>query len=108
MEAIGAPLTEAARVTRLLAYATEAVDTHAPMAPEVVANEAAVVLAGFLFDQLTIGRGPVDREKAGELEITYRRPLRGGYDDALRRSGAHAILAPHRRPNATTVREDDS
>ena len=71
---------------RLLAYATEAVTRHAPNAPDVAHNEAAIRLAGYLFDMPNAGRG-------------------AGYADALRNSGAAAILLPHRIHRAGSTGE---
>ena len=68
---------ETAEVTRLLAYATEAVTKHAPNAPDVAHNEAARRVAGYLFDQPEAGRGM-------------------SYANALRSSGAARILLPYR------------
>ena len=75
---------ETAEATRLLQYATEAVTKHAPAAPDAVHDEAAIRLAGYLFDQPTAGRGT-------------------GYADALRHSGARAILLPYRFHRAGSV-----
>ena len=68
---------EIAEATRLLAYTAEAVNRHAPSAPDVVQNEAAIRLAGYLFDAPNAGRG---------LSFAH----------ALRNSGAAAILLPYR------------
>ena len=68
---------EVAESVRLLEYATSAVERHAPDAPDVVQNEAAIRLAGYMFDQPFAGRGAT-------------------YADALRNSGAAAILLPYR------------
>ena len=67
---------ETAEATRLLAYATEAVEQWAPMAPFVVQNEAVIRLASQMFDQPTA--------------------TRGAYANALRNSGAARILMPYR------------
>ena len=74
---LGDTTDETAEATRLLAYATEAVTKHTPAAPDATANEAAIRLAGYLFDQPNAGRGVM-------------------YANALRNSGAAAILLPHR------------
>ena len=68
---------ETAEVTRLLAYATEAVTQHAPDASETAMNEAVRRLAGYLFDQPEAGRGMA-------------------YANALRSSGAARMLLPYR------------
>ena len=72
---------EIAEATRLLSHATAAVARHLgdayEAAPEAVVNEAAIRLAGYLFDQPNAGRGMM-------------------YADALRSSGAAMILLPFR------------
>ena len=68
---------ELAQATRLLAYATEAVEKHAPEAPETVQNEAAIRIAGYLYDAPMSSRG-------------------AGYAAVLRNSGAAGILLPYR------------
>ena len=72
--------------TRLLAYATTAVEKHAPGedVPVTIQNEAVVRLSGYLFDQPTAGRG-------------------AAYANALRNSGAAAILSPYRIHRAGSV-----
>ena len=83
---LGDSTEETAEATRLLAFATAAVTKHAPDAPDVVLNEAAVRLAAYLFDMPNAGRG-------------------AGYADAVRNSGAAAILLPYRvhRAGSTAV-----
>ena len=54
---LGDSAEETAEATRLLAYATEAVEQWAPMAPFVVQNEAVIRLAAQMFDQPTATRG---------------------------------------------------
>ena len=68
---------ETAEVTRLLAYATEAIEQHAPDASETAMNEAVRRLGGYLFDQPEAARGD-------------------GYANALRNSGASRTLLPYR------------
>ena len=68
---------ETAEATRLLSYATEAVTKHASDAPGVAHNEAAIRLAGYLFDQPFASRGQA-------------------YSSALVNSGASSILLPYR------------
>ena len=65
---LGSSAEETDQATRLLAYVATAVTKHAPDAPDVVQNEAAIRLAGYLFDQPNAGGGV-------------------GYADALRNSG---------------------
>ena len=75
---------ETNEVTRLLAVATELVTNHAPDAPDAVANEAVVRLAGYLFDQ----------------------PFAPGterYANAFRNSGAASLLVRYRVRRAKNV-----
>ena len=81
---LGDSTEETAEVTRLLAYATEAVTKHVPTAPDAVHNEAVVRLAGYLFDSPFAGR-------------------RAEFANALRNSGAAAILLPYRIHRAGRV-----
>ena len=74
---LGDSAEETAEVTRLLAYATEAVTQHAPRASDTAHNEAARRLGGFLFDQPEAGRGM-------------------SYANAMRSSGAARMLLPYR------------
>ena len=74
---LGDSAEETAEVTRLLAYATEAVTQHAPSASETAMNEAVRRLSGYLFDQPEAGRGMA-------------------YANALRNSGAQRMLLPYR------------
>ena len=80
---LGSTAEEAAEVERLLSYATAAVVKHAPDAPDVVQNEAAIRLAGYLFDMPNAGRG-------------------AAFADTIRNSGALAIMAPYRTHRAGT------
>ena len=75
---LGDTAAELAEVTRLLAYATEAVTTWAPLAPDLAQTEACIRLAAYQFDRPTAGRG-------------------AGWSNALRNSGAGAILASFRQ-----------
>ena len=74
---LGDSAEEHAEVERLLTYATEAIEQHAPEATETAMNEAVRRLAGFLFDQPEAGRGDA-------------------YANALRNSGAQRMLLPYR------------
>ena len=71
-------------VTRLLGVASALVSVYAPNAPDAIANEAAVRLAGYLFDQPTA-------------------PARSSHANALRNSGAAALLASWRVQRATPL-----
>ena len=75
---------EMAQVARLLAYGTAAVEKHVPDAPDAIQNEAVIRLSGYLFDQPNAGRGST-------------------YANALRNSGAAAILMPYRVHRAGSV-----
>ena len=77
---------ENVEVARLLVYATEAVTKHVPTAPDVVHDRAAIVLAAWLYDQPTVGRGEA-------------------FAGALRKSGAAAILLPYRIIGAKSTGE---
>ena len=77
---------ELAEATRLHAYASEAVTKHAPAAPDAVHNEAAVRLAGYIYDMPFAGRGD-------------------SYANALRNSGAARMLLPYRMHNVGSTRD---
>ena len=83
---LGTTDAETAQGTRLLAYATEAVQKYAPGedVPVTIQNEAVVRLSGYLFDSPPASRG-------------------AAYANALRNSGAAAILAPYRVHRAGSV-----
>ena len=69
---------ETAEATRLLAYVTEAINHHAnDTSPDVVSNEGARRLAGYLYDMPESARG-------------------AGYSNVMRNSGASRILLPYR------------
>ena len=78
---LGDSAEEVAEATRLLAYVTEAITRHLAdaydTAPAAIVNEAAIRLAGYLFDQPNAGRGL-------------------SFANAGRNSGAWAILLPFR------------
>ena len=73
---LGDSTEEAAEITRLLAYASEAAENYSPEAPEATQNEAVIRLAAQMFDQATASRG--------------------AYANAMRNSGAARILMPYR------------
>ena len=87
---LGDSTEEVAEATRLLTYVTEAISRHLgdayEAAPEAVVNEAAIRLAGFLFDQPNAGRGL-------------------SFANAGRNSGAWAILLPFRVHRAGSTGE---
>ena len=74
---VGDSAEETVEVTRLLAYTTVEVERHAPDAPDVVHNEAAIRLAGYYFDQPNASSHT-------------------SYSNAMRNSGAGRILLPYR------------
>ena len=82
---LGDSAEELTEITRLHAYATEAVEQYAPEAPETTANEAVVRLAAQMFDQPTA--------------------TRGAYSNALRNSGAARILMPYRIHRAGSTQD---
>ena len=83
---VGQSTLEQEQVTRLLAYASDAVILHAPGADDTAHNEAVVRLAGYLFDQPPVTRGE-------------------GYSNALRSSGAARMLLPYRIHRAGSTSE---
>ena len=83
---MGRTQSELDEVDALLEYAIEAVTKHAPDAPDVAHNEAAYRLAGYVFD----------------------RPFASGdtrFSNALRNSGAAAVLLPYREHRAGSTGE---
>ena len=86
---LGDTTAEVEQGTRLLAYATAAVEKHVPEnLPPAIANEACVRLAGYLFDQPFSSRGAV-------------------FSNAGRNSGAWSILLPYRIHRAGSVADVD-
>ena len=70
---LGDTAEETAQATRLLTTATELVTKHAPDAPDAIQNEAAIRVAGYLFDMPQAAQG-------------------SGFGDVLRTAGALALL----------------
>ena len=89
---LGSTAEETAEATRLLAFASVAVERHLGAAfattPDAIANEAVVRYCGYLFDQPLAGRG-------------------AAYADALRNSGALQIMASWRVHRAGSTGEAD-
>ena len=87
---LGDSVEEVAEATRLLAYVSEAILRHLgdayEAAPEAIVNEAAIRLAGYLFDQPNAGRGL-------------------SFANAGRNSGAWAMLLPYRVHRAGSTGE---
>ena len=85
---LGDSAEEVAESTRLLAFATEAISRHLgdayEGAPEAVVNEAAIRLAGYLYDQPNAGRGLA-------------------FANAGRNSGCWTMLLPYRVHRAGTT-----
>lgn len=77
---------EVAETNRIHKYAVEAVENHAPGAPDASKSEAIVRLGAYLLDQPTATRGDM-------------------YASAGRNSGAWSILLPYRVRRAGTVGE---
>ena len=77
---VGSTAEETAEVTRILAYATEAIEQHLGAAyattPDTVLNESAVRLSGYLYDSPTVSG-------------------RDGFAFAMRNSGAGRMLLPY-------------
>ena len=87
---IGSSAEETAQATRLLAYAAGVISRHLGTAnddaPEAVVNEAAIRLAGYLYDQPTAAGG-------------------ASFANGLRNSSAAAMLLAYRVHRAGSVRE---
>ena len=81
---VGDSAEETAEVSRILTFASTAVQKFAPVAPDAVHNEAAVRLSGYLFDSPTAARG-------------------AAFANALTNSGAAAALLPYRVHRAGLV-----
>ena len=83
---LGTTAEETTEVTRLLAYATEAVNRNTPSAPDAIHGEAVIRLAAWLLDAPT-----------SSANVSHA--------DALRSSGAAAILLPWRIHRAGSTAE---
>ena len=82
---------ETAQATRLLTSATATVERRAPDAPGAIQNEAAIRVAGYLYDQPTAG-------------------MAERYGNAWRNSGAASLVFPwavHRGGSTAEVIEDE-
>ena len=86
---LGTSQAETDEASRLLAYVYAAVPREAPDAPAVVSNEAAIRLAAYLYDQPTTSQGD---------QVA----------NALRFSGAKALLLPYRVHRAGNVSVDSA
>ena len=74
---LGDTAEERALATRLLKTAKIVVEKQAPRAPTAIKDEACIRLAAYWYDQPNAGRG-------------------AGYANALRNSGALALVSPYR------------
>ena len=83
-QAVGVDSTTA---TRLLAVATELVTRYAPVAPQAIANEAAIRAAGWLAEQPAAA---ISGETEGDIRTSYAPTMQS----ALRHSGGMALLSP--------------
>ena len=87
---LGTSQEETEQVTRLLAYATEAISRHLGSAyadtPEAIVDEAAIRMSGYLWDQPYASRGST-------------------YANTIQNSGAGAMLLPYRIHRAGSVSE---
>ena len=87
---LGDSAEETAEALRLLAFTTEAISRHLgasyEAAPQVIVNESAIRLAGYLFDQPNAGRGV-------------------SFANAGRNSGAWTLLLPYRVHRAGSTGE---
>ena len=81
---VGDTTEETEILNRLLEVGSSLVATYAPGAPDGISNEAVVRVAGYLFDQPNAGRNTQ-------------------YANALRGSGAQALLAHYRVQRITSV-----
>ena len=83
---LGDSAEETAEVSRLLLFATETITKYAPLAPDVVQNEACVRLCAFLFDMPYAARD-------------------GAFANSMRNSGAGRMLLPYRVHRAGSTAE---
>ena len=81
---LGDSTADTATARRLLAVGTALVERHAPGAPCEILNESVIRVAGYLYDQ-------------------PQAPGGAGYANALRNSGAAALLLPFRAIRAGNV-----
>ena len=93
-----------ARIAALGEAAADQVERFAPGAPQSTKDEAVIRLAGWLNSSTPRQKRSVDI--AGELKITYARSgERTTGIDALRHSGARALLMPWRVRRALPVED---
>ena len=76
------------RATRLLSVASELVNDYCPEAPEPIANESVLMVAGWLWGN-GASRGSIRSEGAGPLRISYNSEQK----NALKHSGAESLLS---------------
>ena len=92
---LGADATQA---TRLLAAASELVTNYAAAVPDAVLNEAVLMISGWLWGSAS-SRGGIKSESAGPLKISYAVHEK----NALRHSGAMALLSPYKVRRAAAI-----
>ena len=80
----GSSADELVELTRVLAYASLAVEKYAPDAPSVAQDEAAIRLSAYILDMPNASRA-------------------AGYANALQNSGAASMLLPYRIHRAGSV-----
>ena len=86
------------RATRLLSVASALVNDYCPEAPEPIANESVLMVAGWLWGSGS-SRGSIRSEGAGPLRITYNSEQK----NALKHSGAESLLSPFKVRRAMVI-----
>ena len=83
--------------TRLLSVATEVVTRYAPDAPDAIANEAVIRLAGWLAE--TPSSGVLEAQRGKRAFMLFRPTSLG----ALRSSGAMSLLRAYKAVGAGVI-----
>ena len=78
---------DAADAARLVPVVIALVDRFAPDAPDAIRKEAAIRVAGWLYESPSSG---IRRESVGPMDVSFSPTMTG----ALRASGAMALLGP--------------
>ena len=81
------------RLERMLAVATEVVESYAPNAPEVIQNEAAIRFVGYLAQA---DYGTIRSESAGGRSVEYHL----NHSTAFRNCGAEMLLTRYKKRRA--------
>ena len=84
------------RAEQLLSVASELVNNYCDTCPDAVANESVLRVCGWLFQT---PMGSIKSEAAGPLRISYATHEK----NALRHSGAMALLSPYKVRRAATI-----